>query len=305
MPEQVNWLLVGAGRAGACLAAAIERTGGACIAAVVDPEKTDLGGRPIYPSIDDVFSVVQPDAAVIAAPNTVQVAVARTLIDRGVPVLVEKPVGVNAAEATDLRTYAEHARVPAGVVLNQRAQCHSRWIKAQIELQKARPTQVTITGHPPVLEGWQANTDVHGAGLARMIGVHYLDLLLWWFGDPLTAVLTTNRDVEFAVELSFANQCQATLALTCVPQDQASPVRIEMTGPGFALTQTGHVIDDVEGLEAPSDPEGSDPVFVYGPGHLTAITEATTAIYSGTEFPAPLGEILPALKLLERLTAPP
>lgn len=303
MAAEVNWLLVGAGRAGRCLAAAIESTDAAFISGIVDPAISSFADYKVYRSLEDALAEVSPMVAVVAVPNNLHVSVATTLVREGIPTLVEKPVGVNHAEARQLVNYATQADVPLGVILNQRAQVHSRWIKSQIELGDLKPEFVSISGHPPLLEGWQADIATRGAGLARMIGIHYLDLLLWWFGEPSVAKSLRIEKEVFDVDLFFANGCRARITLSCVAAHEASPVEVEISASGINLTQVGHKIEAIEGLQPPSVAEQYDPTFIYGPGHYTALAEASAALLAGSGFPTPAEEILPALKLLEDLAA--
>jgi predicted dehydrogenase/MoaA/NifB/PqqE/SkfB family radical SAM enzyme len=54
---------------------------------------------------------VRPDAVIIAAATTAHVALARAALDRGLPVLVEKPLARSLAEATALAQHPEVGRV--------------------------------------------------------------------------------------------------------------------------------------------------------------------------------------------------
>lgn len=297
----VKWLLVGAGRAGGCLAAAVDRIDGARLVGIVDPAVKAFAGYPVFTSLGEALASVRPDAAMVAVPNTSQVSIAKDLVKRGIPVLVEKPVGKDREQTIELIGCASRAGVSAGVVLNQRAQRHSRWIKNLIQSGVLVPETVFISGHPPVMTGWYADISEQGAGLARMVGLHYLDLLLWWFGEPESVAEVTNTATEWRINLTFSNQCRATIELASVSQDQVSPVQIEISAEEVRLRQIGHVIDNCAGLPALPDTEKFESVFTYGPGHLTVVEEATAAVQSGKPFPVQVKDVLPALQLLETL----
>ena len=77
------------------------------------------------------------DALVIAAPTTAHVALALAAIERGVPILVEKPLAATPAEALEIVRAARAADVPVQVghverynpaVLELGRLLHARWL---------------------------------------------------------------------------------------------------------------------------------------------------------------------------------
>jgi predicted dehydrogenase len=89
------------------------------LAAVVEPDaaRSEEAAKkyavPVFPSVQELLSAdVALNAAIVAVPTRQHCAVAGTLLDAGVDVLVEKPLAANLAEADDLIARAErNARI--------------------------------------------------------------------------------------------------------------------------------------------------------------------------------------------------
>ena len=311
----INWLVAGAGQAGRCHIAAIKKCPDAALVGVIDPALTDdlakaSGGALIFKDLASALSAVQADGLIIATPNDVQAAVAQNAITAGLPVLCEKPVGVSLAEAKALQRKANDAGVPFGMVLNQRAQAHTRWITNLIQSGDLKPTRVTFTGDLARLNGWHADPGRSGGGVLRTIGLHYVDLLLWWLGTPaqIEAHLT-GQPQDHACDLSFEfkSGCRASLSIQAVRERATGPVVCtiegETSGNAQRIEMHGHQIVRAVGVAEPPAAEPSDPDFFFGPGHCTVVAEATTALAQGTPFPVTLEDALPALSLIDELYA--
>lgn len=311
----INWLVAGAGQAGQCHIAAIKRCSDAVLGGVIDPSLTDdlaraSGAPSVFKDFESALSAGPADGLIIATPNDVQAAIAQKAIAAGLPVLCEKPVGVSLAEARALNQKARTAGVPFGVVLNQRAQAHTRWVTSLMQSGHLNPTRVTFTGDLARLTGWHAEPSRSGGGVLRTIGLHYLDLLLWWFGTPtLVKVQLRGQPQEHACDLAFEFEsgCQASVSLQAVKERAAGPVVCIIEGQTGENAQRvemhGHQIVTASGVSDPPAPEPTDSDFFFGPGHGTLVAEATQALSCKEPFPVTLEDVLPALTLIEELYA--
>lgn len=298
----INWLVVGAGAAGRCHIEAIARTDGAALVGIVDPAGVD-SEAPVYAGLAHALDAARPDAVIVATPNDTQVELASQALAAGLPVLCEKPVGTRVADAERVIARAESAGVTAGVVLNQRAQAHCRWIKGLIEDGTLRPQHVTFTGDVTRLMGWHRDPARSGGGALRTIGIHFLDLLLWWLGPvrDVDATLTGSPREEdcFDVRLSFANDSTASVQIDAVKEQGIGPVQCVIEGEAQRIEMTGHAITAVSRSPDPPKAETYDPALFFGPGHETVVAEATAALTACKPFPVPLTEALPVLRLIE------
>lgn len=303
----VNWLIMGAGAAGRCHMEAIRRTDGAELIGVVDPAGVPDSSVPVYPALDAALAAINPDAVIIASPNDTQADLASQVLTAGLPVLCEKPVGVTVSDAEQVIAQAEASGSPVGVVLNQRAQAHCRWIKGLIDDGALNPQRITFTGDVTRLMGWHRDPMRSGGGALRTIGIHFLDLLLWWLGPAQKVHATLSgppREEEcFDVRLAFENGCKAQVQVDAVKAQGTGPVQCVIEDEGKHVQMTGHAISSVTGLPDPPPAEPYESVLFFGPGHQTVIAEATQARAHGKFFPVPLREALPVLKLIDGVYA--
>jgi len=300
----IRWLVAGAGQAGRCHVAAIQKTTAATLAGVIDPYVEDSASAPIYPDLTAALKSVEADAIVIATPNDTQAKLAEAAVGAGLPVLCEKPVGKTRPEAETLVTLAKDVGVPLGVVLNQRAQSHSRWIHSLIESGALLPKTVTFTGNLARLIGWHADPNRSGGGVLRTIGLHYIDLLLWWLGPPskIQASLTGDpQEDRIDVTLVFPSGCIARVQIDAVNERADGPVRCVIEGEGGDIDMAGHTIRSVNGFPDPPSAEPTDNDLFFGPGHLAVIAEATSALERDEPFPVPLTAVFPALAVVEEI----
>jgi predicted dehydrogenase len=129
--------IVGYGLAGRTFhAALISATPGLAVATVVarSPERQELArrdhpGARVVASLDEIWEA-DPDLVVVASPNHLHVSMARAAVDRGVAVVVDKPLAPTAEEG---RALVAHARA-RGVLLT--AFHNRRWDSDQLTLRR-------------------------------------------------------------------------------------------------------------------------------------------------------------------------
>ncbi|MEX2495087.1 MAG: Gfo/Idh/MocA family oxidoreductase [Woeseia sp.] len=300
----IRWIIIGTGNAGRCHIAAIERTPAACVAGLVtadDPSRTDY---PVFATLAAALKVIEADAVVIATPTNTHLALASEALYAKLPVLCEKPVGRNAQEAELLYKLSLQQNIPVGVVLNQRACVHTRWIHEQIHEGSMEPQAVTMTGGIPRFQGWMNDPEKSGGGLLRSVGIHFVDLLVWWLGLPVWLAATkAGRPIENNVSLlaTFKNGCQACIHLTSINSSGRGPISICIEADGSRLKLDGHEIVLFEGCAPPPECEIRDEALTFGPGHLCVIQEASQMLLERKEFPISLAMALPSLYLLDQI----
>jgi predicted dehydrogenase len=177
--------VVGLGLIGRQRAAALSRIEGATLAATVDPVPADADaapGAPHYAALAELPNDAY-DAAIVAVPHDRACAIAASVLRAGRPVLIEKPLGVRAAEARELEALAADLPAPSFVGYNY------RYLPAIGELlHRARSGElgelrnidmyVGHGGHPDSATGWKLDPVRAGGGVLLDPGVHLLDLLL-------------------------------------------------------------------------------------------------------------------------------
>lgn len=120
-------LIAGLGHMGANHARVLGQLEGVQVAALVDPDpaRRELLVRRhpaavAYPTIESALERAEVEVACLAAPAESLPGLARTAIDAGVPVLVEKPLAATEQEALELVGEAERRGVLLGVNLVER-----------------------------------------------------------------------------------------------------------------------------------------------------------------------------------------
>ena len=103
--------VVGAGQFGRRHIATVRAEPMCELVAVADPAVSDLD-VPCFSDYQEMLDQVKPDGVIIATPNALHVPVGLACVERGVPMLVEKPLADTVEASRSLVDAAERARVP-------------------------------------------------------------------------------------------------------------------------------------------------------------------------------------------------
>lgn len=206
------------------------------------------GGREAV-SVDDAISGV--DAVVINGQTDTHAALVAKAAAAKKPMFVEKPLGLNGADAYAMAKQIEAAGVLFQTGYFQRSDPLNRRVKQLIDNgDLGRITKVTAFNcHSGALGDWfKAKPDTpgedwnwltslprSGVGAFGDLGTHALDILLWWLGDAasVTAQIdtVTNRygcDESGQGLIRFASGTTGTLTAGWV--DVADPVKYLVSG---------------------------------------------------------------------------
>jgi scyllo-inositol 2-dehydrogenase (NADP+) len=331
--------LAGYGMAGASLhAPLIAATEGLALHAVVTRDggrREQLAAR--YPGViaaDALSEVVAAvDLVVVASPNRYHVELARTALDAGKHVVVDKPLAVNTAEARALATQAE----TAGVVLT--AFHNRRWDDDFLTLRRVvaegrlgpvlRLESRFDRWRPQLKEGaWREDGDpADGGGLLLDLGSHLADQAVQLLG-PVSAVyaeLDVRRPgavVEDDVFVALAHESGARSHLSAGVHAADGPPRLRALGEAATFLSYGLDPQEVAlrdgasprdpgfglrdpGLEATlHDGSGAEPQrLTMEPGRWVAFYEGVVAAIRGGGTVAPPVTASEAVGVLELLDA--
>lgn len=147
---------------------------------------------------------VRPEAVIVANPNALHVSTALDCIAAGVPVLLEKPVGIHLDEVRELVAASERADVPVLVGHHRR---HNPLIARTRELiEQGALGRLTTATALWQLQKPDSYYDIPwrrepGAGMLLTNLIHELDLLRHLCGEVRQVQAFTSNDVRgFAVE---------------------------------------------------------------------------------------------------------
>ncbi|MFJ4278867.1 Gfo/Idh/MocA family oxidoreductase [Streptomyces massasporeus] len=198
--------LVGYGLAGSVFhAPLIAATEGLALDTVVtsNPERQQQA-RTEFPDVrlaatpDELFDrAAELDLVVIASPNKTHVPLARTALEAGLPVVVDKPVAGTAAEARELAALAEERELLLSVFQNR------RWDNDFLTLRKLlnegdlgdvwRFESRFERWRPKPKGGWRESGDpAEIGGLLYDLGSHVVDQALVLFGPAASVYAETD-----------------------------------------------------------------------------------------------------------------
>jgi predicted dehydrogenase len=127
------------------------------------------------------------DAALVAVPHALHDPLARSLLEQGKPVFVEKPMALTSADCERMIATAASTGVPLAVGLMRRHLRAARWLKAFLD-EGALGRVESFDVRDGFVYEWMVTSDAiwrrekAGGGVLMDVGVHVLDLLLWWLG---------------------------------------------------------------------------------------------------------------------------
>lgn len=155
----------------------------------------------VFDDYQQLFGKV--DAAIVALPNSLHAPVTIDLLSNGLHVLVEKPMALNGRDCDAMAAAAASNGRVLAVGMARRFCDSSKFVKQVLQRQLLGTIKSFEMREGKIFD-WQVASDatfrkeMAGGGVLMDIGVHALDLLLWWFGDG--EVLSYQDDSENGLE---------------------------------------------------------------------------------------------------------
>ncbi|MEM7197596.1 MAG: Gfo/Idh/MocA family oxidoreductase [Pseudomonadota bacterium] len=223
-------VIAGLGLIGKRHAQAIAATEGVTLAAIIDPAKqaqafTRQFDIAYFADLADMFQAMQPDGVILATPTPLHHAQALLVITQSCPVLIEKPLAVNVAQAQELADASQASGVPVLVGYHRRhnpliAKAHALITDGVIGA--IRAIHATCWFYKPDHyfdeAPWRKKA---GAGPISVNLIHDIDLIRYLCGDIIALQAQTtasdrgyeNEDTA-AILLRFANSALGTVTLS-------------------------------------------------------------------------------------------
>ncbi|WP_019908028.1 Gfo/Idh/MocA family protein [Thermoanaerobacter indiensis] len=142
----------------------------------------------IYSSFEEMVNDIKVDAVSICTPNVDHFPIAWEALNRGIHILVEKPLTTTYEEALKLQKIAIEKKCVAMVGMIHRFRNDVKALKKYVEtgelgdIYYAKAKILRRRGTP---RGWFTDKGSSGGGALMDIGVHALDLAWWLAGSPL------------------------------------------------------------------------------------------------------------------------
>lgn len=202
----------------------------------------------VVPSLDELWRSPVPDLLVVAAPNRAHAAIATQAIERGIPVMVDKPLAITADEAEPLVTRAREAGVLLTVFQNR------RWDTDQLTLRRLRAEGALgdVVRYESRFERWRPDLDPikwretlpaqEGGGVLLDLGSHLVDQALALFGaaTQLYAEIESRRgapaDDDVFLALRHASGTISHLHASAVTPSPGPRLRVQGTTAAFTVS---------------------------------------------------------------------
>jgi predicted dehydrogenase len=198
------------------------------VAALVDPQLDRARQLASRYSVAEVVAAhdqlgQEIDAALVTVPNHLHAPIAVALLERGLHVLIEKPMASGVPECTQMIDAAERNHRVLAVAMVRRLYPSSVYVKnllatgaigevERLELSEGSPYNW------PLASDFAFRREKAGGGVLIDTGVHALDLLMWWFGG--LEVIGYRDDAEGGVEAD----CELDLRLP-----NGAPAKVDLS----------------------------------------------------------------------------
>lgn len=253
-----------------------------------------------------VFLAQRMDVVIIGSPSGLHAEQGIAAAERGLHVLVEKPIDVTTARADALIDAARRAGVKLGVLFQDRGQPSFARLRGALNGGRlGRPLLASARVRwyrPPEYyreSRWRGTWTLDGGGALMNQGIHTVDLLVWLLG-PVRRVSALAATELHAIEvedtivawLEFANGAVATFeATTAAYPGYRRRVELTTTG-GTVILEHDRVIaadtrepyDEPDTLAAAdTNASASSPIVSDGRGHQRLIEDFIEAIATGRD----------------------
>jgi predicted dehydrogenase len=191
-----------------------------------------------FTSTAELCACPEVDAVFVASPDALHLADALEAIRHGKPVLVEKPMAMNSAEAAKMVEAARSAGVLLGVAQNMRFEHSVEWFRARVSAGAfGRPLLARATFVAPMLSSsrtWVGDPKLATGGPLADIGVHCIDTLRYVLDDEVDNVtMQAQYDSHSVLEASASGVLRftrGTLANVAVSGRGAYQTLLEIAG---------------------------------------------------------------------------
>ncbi len=157
-------------------------------------EFADAWGVPAwFTTPEEMFDRCELDAVVIATANDTHLELAMMALERGIHVLCEKPLALDADQSAAMAALAEQQGVITMVPFTYHYMPVNRWVQQLIaDGYVGRVLHVNIRyytsfGFDPAYS-WRFDREIAGTGIIGDLGSHWIHLARWLLGEPETAV---------------------------------------------------------------------------------------------------------------------
>lgn len=309
--EPLRFAILGAGMIAEYHARAIAGNagGGAQLAAIGHHNRqhfAEIERRFGVPCLSEEALLADPriDAVCICTPSGQHAQQSISAAQAGKHVLVEKPMATSLADADAMIVACHENRVTLGIAFQSRTKPIFQKLHRLVQegaLGELTLGLVSLPYYRPQSyyeqAAWRGTWALDGGGVLMNQGIHQVDLLAWYMGDPVQVYAnarTLQRRVEvedtLSASLLFPGGAMASINATTTAAP-GFPPRIEIYGSrgGVQVEGDSPLCWQVEGepplagsaLTPPAAGAGADPRGISAAGHTALIADFIQAVRTG------------------------
>ena len=204
----------------------------------------EFGIAHAFTSTAELCACAEVDAVFVASPDALHLADALEAIRHRKPVLVEKPMAMNSAEAATMVEASRNAGVLLGVAHNMRFEHSVQWFRARVSAGAiGRPLLARAIFVAPMLSSprtWVQDPKLATGGPMADIGIHCFDTLRYVLDDEVeSVVMQAQYDSHSVLEASASGVLRfshGTLADVAVSGRGAYYTMLEIAGENGVLS---------------------------------------------------------------------
>jgi predicted dehydrogenase len=193
--------------------------------ALIDEQLADYPTRPeVFTDPAAMYDATKPDAVTILTPHTLHFEQATDALDRGMHVLLEKPMVTNADHAHALAAKVEQTGKVLSIAYNSPCTPEFQYLREQIRAGTfgrlhAISGWMTQNWKNLTVGKWRQVPELSGGGMAYDSGAHLLAGICWSVESPIAQVhaYVDNRgtpvDINASMNIRFANDATAALSI--------------------------------------------------------------------------------------------
>lgn len=192
------------------------------LAAISDPRvdacetlAKKYGIQKTYENYIDMLENEHLDFISVCTPNYLHKPVTLEALKRGIHVHCEKPIAMNASEAQEMVECKDRTGKKLMVGLNNRFTNHAYFVKRLAESGELGEVYHAKCGWRrrrgiPGKGGWFTNSKLSGGGPLIDLGVHFIDLVMYFMGYPLPVAVSGAVYSKFSDNTSLNSSNYAT-----------------------------------------------------------------------------------------------
>ncbi len=289
MTEKIKFAIVGCGSIGSRHIAVVDAEERAEIVALCDIDEArvkkiseEYGNIPYFTSYDHMLSHCDADVINICTPHGLHAEMAIRAAYSKKNILVEKPMALNVEDCHSMIEAANANKVKLMVVKQNRYNIPIALTKEALDslfLGRVFMVQCNIlwNRHQGYYNdsNWRGSLALEGGALHTQVS-HFIDLLIWWFGDVTDAktdVATKNHNIEIEdcgqTILRFKSGTLGTIVWTTCVYNKNYEGSITIIGENGTIKIGGQYLNkiefwDVKSYPLPESIEFTDKPNTYG-----------------------------------------